>query len=505
MVDDEEDEMQSEQLPDKVKEMIARSGKNPITLFSELFTKVYKSVPDFAFRKVAGRRKDKPIQLYSCTIEMGEKTIEGKKRSTKKGAKTSCALFGLPVLCDAYGDEALSKSTAIEEPKNFQERLKKETYNLFLKLGTTNPLIYATENVISAFFLEDKSTGNVKLLSLATGTKAINGESLSLTGEAVTDCHAEILARRGLIRVFYNEIQKLSEGEESIFFMTKSGKLALKPDLSVHLFISSPPCGSARISFKPPKQPANGDAKKNEDAEMTEVRTEISAAGNDEKKAASLPENPTDMKLRYKTFDGIMGGERLLTMSCSDKLTKWNLLGLQGALLSHLIEPVYMSSLVIGSRANTDHIRKVLFDRIAGFQATVPFSLHLVPIHFIEHTQDVSKANKYSAISMNWNATDDTVELIKTSSGTLPMEAGQSDISEVVPRLAKVKFVQLFKEAATKLKRPCDVTSGSEYTAFKNLAKDYCANRDEFKKWVFKNKLGIWHQKPEDSKRFLVR
>ena len=51
---------------------------------------------------------------------MGEKTIEGKKRSTKKGAKTSCALFGLPVLCDAYGDEALSKSTAIEEPKNFQ-------------------------------------------------------------------------------------------------------------------------------------------------------------------------------------------------------------------------------------------------------------------------------------------------------------------------------------------------------------------------------------------------
>ena len=42
MVDDEEDEMQSEQLPDKVKEMIARSGKNPITLFSELFTKVRK-------------------------------------------------------------------------------------------------------------------------------------------------------------------------------------------------------------------------------------------------------------------------------------------------------------------------------------------------------------------------------------------------------------------------------------------------------------------------------
>ena len=176
---------------------------------------------------------------------------------------------------------------------------------------------------------QGEETDNAKVICVATGTKCINGEYLSDKGTSVNDFHAEILVRRSLLRYLYSQLELVAAGnaQSSIFDSRDNGiGYKLKDGIQFHLYISTAPCGDSRI-FSPHEiedENESGDKHPNRKA-RGKLRTKIESG------EGTIPVKTSE---GIQTWDGVMHGERLLTMSCSDKIARWNILGIQGKLFS---------------------------------------------------------------------------------------------------------------------------------------------------------------------------
>uniref|UniRef100_A0A8D8Y6L0 Double-stranded RNA-specific editase 1 n=1 Tax=Cacopsylla melanoneura TaxID=428564 RepID=A0A8D8Y6L0_9HEMI len=333
-----------------------------------------------------------------------------------------------------------------------------------------------------------------QVIAISSGTKFIKGTEMNLRGFCVNDSHAEIICRRAFLFYVYRDLTRFLAGNRSqdiIVERDPCGRgLRLKDEYSVHLYINTPPCGDARVfhSSDNLKKDSEPDRHPNRLC-RGQLRVKIEAG------EGTIPCANSDCFLQ--TWDGVMGGERLKTMSCSDKLMRWNILGLQGSLLTHFIPPVYLSSIVLGSSFNFQHMKRAVFERLEPrmkeHSLTEPYKHHLPMLGKATSVHLSRGPSKSNNKSMNWILGED-IEVTNAMTGR--------QTSGLESRLCKAYFFRSFLHLINN-KLPTWTGFDEYYCSYveaKASAQEYKEARKQFHEAC--KELGPWIGKPCEMDHF---
>ncbi|KAL0591163.1 Double-stranded RNA-specific adenosine deaminase [Plecturocebus cupreus] len=356
--------------------------------------------------------------------------------------------------------------------------------------------------ILAAIVMKKDSEDMGVVVSLGTGNRCVKGDSLSLKGETVNDCHAEIISRRGFIRFLYSELMKYNPqtAKDSIFELAKGGeKLQLKKTVSFHLYISTAPCGDGALFDKSCSDRAmeNTDSRHYpvfENPKQGKLRTKV------ENGEGTIPVESSDI---VPTWDGIRLGERLRTMSCSDKILRWNVLGLQGALLTHFLQPIYLKSVTLGYLFSQGHLTRAICCRMtrdgSAFEDGLrhPFIVNHPKVGRVSVYDSKRQSGKTKETSVNWCLADGyDLEILDGTRGTV--DGPRHELS----RVSKKNIFLLFKKLCSFRYRR-DLLRLS-YGEAKKAARDYETAKNYFKKSLKDMGYGNWISKPQEEKNFYL-
>lgn len=210
----------------------------------------------------------------------------------------------------------------------------------------------------------------------------------------------QVLARRGFLKYLYEHIRSLKSGKPSaILTFSDCGKrYRLLQSVTFHLFSSHVPCGDAAIfpngkvleirhhnTTTAVSNTSSADErddcpalKKRRINSWSQPSSEIGDIIEDINRTGAkclAGEKHPDQKLLGVGYH-VVGcvrtkpgrGDPTLSVSCSDKILRWNCVGIQGALLSLLLDPIYLSSIIIGnddSLYSEEALKRAVIDRNA--------------------------------------------------------------------------------------------------------------------------------------------
>ncbi|XP_031202436.1 double-stranded RNA-specific editase 1 isoform X3 [Mastomys coucha] len=476
------------------------SGKNPVMILNELRPGL-----KYDFLSESGESHAKSFVM---SVVVDGQFFEGSGRN-KKLAKARAAQSALATVFNLHLDQTPSRQPVLSEglqlhlPQVLADAVSRLVLGKFSDLTDNFSSPHARRKVLSGVVM---TTGtdvkDAKVISVSTGTKCINGEYMSDRGLALNDCHAEIISRRSLLRFLYAQLELYLNNKEdqkkSIFQKSERGGFRLKDTVQFHLYISTSPCGDARI-FSPHEPVLEGMTPDSHQlTEPADRHPNRKARGQLRTKIESGEGTiPVRSNASIQTWDGVLQGERLLTMSCSDKIARWNVVGIQGSLLSIFVEPIYFSSIILGSLYHGDHLSRAMYQRISNIEDLPPLYTLNKPLLSGISNAEARQPGKAPNFSVNWTVGDTAIEVINATTGK--DELGRP--SRLCKHALYCRWMRVHGKVPPHLLRT-KITKPTTYHESKLAAKEYQAAKARLFTAFIKAGLGAWVEKPTEQDQF---
>ncbi|XP_054735927.1 tRNA-specific adenosine deaminase 1 [Anastrepha obliqua] len=395
--------------------------------------------------------------------------------------------------------------------------------------------------IFSSILLHSAAEEKTEVISIGCGTKCIGKSKLCSHGFILNDSHAEVLARRALLRYIYYQLKQALVSDLCIFqWDSENLVFRLRPGLSFHFVSTQTPCGDACIHQNTSVNSSTHHNHENTDGPTATKRAKIeNNISSETAKSADNVGSVLDASADNAIYTGakLIGlddqqdamlqkigavrtkpgrGDRTLSMSCSDKLARWNLLGAQGALLDSLLaEPIYFKSLnFCGNPHNEPAIRRAIYERFIDRHFTsCKYKIQKPEIRFVpgitfDYAEDNDRRNP-SPTGLCWCNIDEHLKPyeISVNGKRQGVTKKRMNTPQAALKIAKYhlmnEFVELLRlepKLAEKFQINQNQLSEMKYNQFKQLANDYQSTWALAKQIYFQQ----WTQKPPSLLAFCL-